>query len=213
MKLVVSKETSSFPSHCIPDHERGTHTWKRTCFRLGSKGCATCPFHSGPIPSPPPIPFVFISSEPVVICCDKAASTGGARVSRVEGHTASVRRLLRGLVGLEERAEELWYICNHVTRYVPFRYNCSPVTNCLRTFFFTLWPRARTYNTSRRRTEWESWLEFLRVPVYLRVRKVGLFVNVKICTRREIAWESFALLFYWGRLEMYRSWFLRIRFI
>lgn len=72
-----------------------------------AKGCATCPFHSGPIPSPSRIPFVFISSEPVVICCDKAASTGGARVSRVEGHTASVRRLLRGLVGLEERAEEL----------------------------------------------------------------------------------------------------------
>lgn len=151
-----------------------------------SEGMCYVPFSPVQSPPPPRIPFVFISSEPVVICCDKAASTGGARVSRVEGHTASVRRLLRGLVGLEERAEELWYICNHVTRYVPFRYNCSPVTNCLRTFFFTLWPRARTYNTSRRRTEWESCLEFLRVPVYLRVRKVGLFVNVKICTRNRL---------------------------
>lgn len=85
-------------------HTRGR---ERVSISALAKGCATCPFHSGPIPSPPRIPFVFISSEPVVICCDKAASTGGARVSRVEGHTASVRRLLRGLVGLEERAEEL----------------------------------------------------------------------------------------------------------
>ena len=54
-----------------------------------AEGCATWPFHSVQ-----PLPFalfVFISSGPAVICCDKAASTGDARVSRVEGH-ASVRR-------------------------------------------------------------------------------------------------------------------------
>lgn len=74
-----------------------------------------------PIPLLSYILFVFISWEPAVICCDEAASTGGARVSRVEGHT------LPFLLTFEERAEErrLWYICNHVTRYVPFRYNCS----------------------------------------------------------------------------------------
>ena len=150
----------------------------------------------------PRIPFVFISSEPAVICCDKAASTGGARVSRVEGHTASVLLTFEDSLASRKGPRRLWYICNHVTRYVPFRYNCSPVTNCLPTFFFTLWPRARTYNTSRRN---ERVAEFLRVlppsslPVYLRkVRKVRLVVNVKICTRREIAWESFVLLFYQG---------------
>lgn len=125
-----------------------------------AKGCATCPFHSGPTQSPPPsYPFcLYFFGTGAVICCDKAASTGGARVSRVEGHTASVRRLLifEDSLGSRKGPRRLWYICNHVTRYVPFRYNCSPVTNCLRTFFFTLWPRARTYNTSRRRTEWES---------------------------------------------------------
>lgn len=44
----------------------------------------------------------------------------------------------------------------------------------------------------------ERVVEFLRVFVDGKVR---LVVNVKIFVR-EIAWESFVLLFYWGRLEV-----------
>lgn len=47
-----------------------------------SEGLATCPFHSRPLC----LYFLW----PAVICCDKAASTGDARVSRVEGHASVV---------------------------------------------------------------------------------------------------------------------------
>ena len=163
-------------------------------------------FTQGPILSLLRIPFVFISSEPAVICCDKAASTGGARVSRVEGHTASVLLTFEDSLASRKGPRRLWYICNHVTRYVPFRYNCSPVTNCLPTFFFTLWPRARTYNTSRRN---ERVAEFLRVlPPSLRV----FGKSEKSAARRGEKSLGNRSYYYFikGTIRDDRSWFLRI---
>lgn len=76
-----------------------------------AEGCTTCPFHSFS-PHPSTI-FALFSlclyfAGAAVICCDKAASTGDARVSRVEGHAPSfpTRVLFRAPSARQGRSEE-----------------------------------------------------------------------------------------------------------
>lgn len=79
-------------SRFFPDTVRGRNVLRQ--FDL-AEGCTTCPFHLlspclsivSPLPHitlPFPLCLYFVGAA--VICCDKAASTGDARVSRVEGH-------------------------------------------------------------------------------------------------------------------------------
>ena len=157
------------------------HTrWERAPSIRFSRGMCYVAFSLGPAPSL----FVFISSGPAVICCDKAASTGDARVSRVEGHASVRRRALsstlprkKGQAGYDIFVIMLLDTCPSVTTAPG---NKLPVDLSFLFFFpfFTLWPCARTYNTSRR-TEWESCRTLRALCIYgwKRRRKRDLYAT------------------------------------
>lgn len=114
-----------------------------------AEGCTTCPFHSFS-PRPSAIPALFslclYFAGAAVICCDKAASTGDARVSRVEGHAPSFpARALSRAPSASRQAwseESLWYICNHVTRYARALLLQLPLVTIGCESFFTVRTRA-----------------------------------------------------------------------
>lgn len=94
-------------------------------------------------------PFCLYFFGPAVICCDKAALTSDARVSRVEGHARRSHTgpfEERGPCSTAEEGYDIFVImlpdtCPSVTT--------APGNKLPLDLFFTLWPCARTYNTSR----------------------------------------------------------------